>query len=161
MTVRLHPLECRWIEKLPDIQPWLISIWSTWIVIWLLWGCSEAVMSGNLPCCKMQTLVVTAFCHFGGLKLPSRLLLHVWQGQYWTKVVKTRVIHRFRLLHKIQLNNLNFESYWLVDLKFRAPDWSKFKLFQRICCKFVGNRNLCTALNQTTLVFLLCLVNWI
>ena len=33
-------------------------------------------------------------------------------------------MHRFRLVYKIQLNNLNFESYWLVDLNFRAPDWS-------------------------------------
>ena len=61
-------------------------------------------------------------------------------------------MHRFRLVSKIQLNNLNFESYWLVDLKFRAPDWSKFKLFGQIYCRFGRNRNLCSALVETTVV---------
>ena len=57
-------------------------------------------------------------------------------------------MHRFRLVHKNQLNNLNFESYWLVDLKFRAPDWSKFKLFSRIYDWFGCNRNLCSTLTK-------------
>ena len=61
-------------------------------------------------------------------------------------------MHRFRLVHKNQLNNLNFESYWLVHLKFRAPDWSKFKLFGRIYDWFSCNRNLCSTLVQTTLI---------
>ena len=60
-------------------------------------------------------------------------------------------MHRFRLVHKNQLNNLNFKSYWLVDLKFRAPDWSKFKLFGRIYDWFGRNRNLCSTLVQTNL----------
>ena len=59
-------------------------------------------------------------------------------------------MHRFRLVYKIQLSNLNFESYWLVDLNFRAPDWSKFKLFGQIYCRFGRNRKLCSTLFQTT-----------
>ena len=69
-------------------------------------------------------------------------------------------MHRFRLVHKNQLNNLNFESYWLVDLKFRAPDWSKFKLFGQIYCRFGRNRNLCSTLVQTTLVLIHFSMNW-
>ena len=61
-------------------------------------------------------------------------------------------MHRFWLVYKIQLNNLNFESYWLVDLNFRAPDWSKFKLFGQIYCRFGRNKNLCSTLVQTTLI---------
>ena len=60
-------------------------------------------------------------------------------------------MHRFRLVYKLQLNNLNFERYWLVDLNFRAPDWSKFKLLGQIYCRFRRNRNLCSTLVQTTL----------
>ena len=45
-------------------------------------------------------------------------------------------MHRFQLVNKIlQLNTLNFENYWLVDLNFRAPDWPKFKLFSQIYCR--------------------------
>ena len=61
-------------------------------------------------------------------------------------------MHRFQLVYKIQLNNLNFESYWLVDLNFRAPDCLKFKLFGQIYYRFGRNRNLCSTLVQTTLV---------
>ena len=62
-------------------------------------------------------------------------------------------MHRFQLVYKIQLNNLNFESYWLVDLNFRAPDWQKFKLIGgQIYCRFGRNRNLCSTLVQTTLL---------
>ena len=60
-------------------------------------------------------------------------------------------MHRFRLVYKNQLNNLNFESYWLVDLKLTAPDWSKFKLFGQIWSKFGCNRNLWTTIVQITL----------